>query len=46
MSLICIPIYLHEWERGEAIVVEQDILILYMLTRVSWEQANIIHPVY
>ena len=32
MSLICIPVYLCEWERAEATASGQEIIILYMLT--------------
>ena len=32
MSLICIPVYLCEWERGEVIASGQEIIILYKLT--------------
>ena len=32
MSLTCIPVYLCEWERGEATASGQEIITLYMLT--------------
>lgn len=42
MSLTCIPIYLPEWERGEATASEQEIIILYnkralSILRASWK---------
>ena len=32
MSLICIPVYSCEWERGEVTASGQEIIILYMVT--------------